>query len=287
MSATLLKAQPLKEKMMLDLKQQVESIKTNFNQTPHLSVIIVGDDKASHIYVKHKQKSCHEVGISTSSHILPSETSEEILLELICQLNTDDTVHGILVQLPLPAHISSQKVIDTISPLKDVDGFHPFNVGHLALRSPLLRPCTPYGIIKLLKYYDIPLLGQDVTIVGVSNIVGRPLSLEFLLAKATPTTCHRFTKDLESHVRRANIVVSATGVRDVIKPEWVNENAIVIDVGIHRLDNGKLCGDLDFDALKDKVSHMTPVPGGVGPMTVAVLLENTLKAFHYQNNSKN
>lgn len=275
----LLKGKPVRERVFAELEETIKQTTSAGHRKPELVVILVGNDKASEIYVNNKRKACDSIGIKTTSHALPEETSETDLLALIDTLNVSTTVDGILVQLPLPAHISSEKVIERIAIHKDVDGFHPYNVGRLALRHPGLRPCTPYGIIRMLKHYHIDPTGKDVTIVGVSNIVGRPLMLEFLLARATPTACHRFTKDLKKHVARADILVSATGVRGIIDPSWINPQAVVIDVGIHRLDDGRITGDLDFEAISPNVKAITPVPGGVGPMTITVLLENTVNSY--------
>ncbi len=283
MNTKVLNGQIVRDKLFEQLKASVATMK----EKPHLSVILVGEDRASQIYVNHKKKACALCGITTTTHALPKNTTEEALLSLIDTLNNDKYIHGILVQLPLPQHISTDKIISAIAINKDVDGFHPYNIGRLAQRMPSLRPCTPYGIIKLLDYYDIPLVGKNVTVVGVSNIVGRPLVLELLLAKATPTACHRFTKNLAQHINNADIVVSATGVRNVIDPEWISPDAIVIDVGIHRLPSGEITGDLDHSALDGNVYAMTPVPGGVGTMNVTVLLENTVNAFLLQQNPAN
>ncbi len=259
------------------LKQQVNVFKKRYNYAPKLSAIIVGDDPASKIYVRNKAKACEDIGMTSQLIQLDTSTSEMELLAAIETLNKDPSSHGILVQLPLPQHISSQKVIESISPDKDVDGFHPYNVGKLTSRIPSLRPCTPYGIMQLLEAYNLSLKGKDATIIGVSNIVGRPLALEFLLAGATVTSCHRHTRDIERHIKTADIVVSATGVRNIFDQSVIPSKAIVIDVGIHRINN-KVCGDLDFDYLKDRVEYITPVPGGVGPMTITVLLQNTYQA---------
>lgn len=285
MTATLLKGAPVSNAIFATLTEKITKNLQSGQRPPHLSVILVGEDKASLVYIGHKRRACKKIGISAKTHQLDADVSESELLTLIHTLNADANVDGILVQLPLPDHISSQTVIDAINVNKDVDGFHPFNVGRLALRHPHLRPCTPYGIMQLLTHYEIPVRGQNVTIVGVSNIVGRPMFLEFLLARATPTACHRFTTDLKQCIQNADIVVSATGVHNVIDPDWFKPTAVVIDVGMHRLDDGRLCGDMDFDKLKDKVAFLTPVPGGVGPMTVATLLQNTYFAYTLNQNT--
>jgi methylenetetrahydrofolate dehydrogenase (NADP+)/methenyltetrahydrofolate cyclohydrolase len=249
---------------------------------PGLAVILLGDDAASCIYVNSKRKTCVELGFQSFAYNLPYETSEHALLTLIDTLNQRDDVDGILVQLPLPPHIQEQTIIESIRPTKDVDGFHPINFGKLAQGNPGLRPCTPYGIIQLLNYYSIPLAGAHAVVVGSSNIVGRPMALELLLAKATVTVCHSSTKNLERHVRMADLLVVATGVKNVIQTEWLNKNQTVVDVGTHRLPNGSSCGDIDFQAAVNQVAWITPVPGGVGPMTICTLLQNTLfAANHY------
>lgn len=260
------------------IKQQVQERIDKGLRVPGLAVILVGNDPASEVYVSHKRKDCEQVGIISKAFDMPSTTSQQELLELIDTLNNDSTVDGILVQLPLPAGLRANEVLERIDPKKDVDGFHPFNVGRLAQRIPLLRPCTPAGIIDLLEGTGIDLHGQHAVVVGASNIVGRPMGLELLLKGSTVTTCHRFTKDTEEHVRRADIVIVAVGKPGIVKGEWIKEGAIVIDVGINRTEDGKLIGDVDFDEAAKRASYITPVPGGVGPMTRAKLLENTLFA---------
>ncbi|MGL4474368.1 MAG: bifunctional methylenetetrahydrofolate dehydrogenase/methenyltetrahydrofolate cyclohydrolase FolD [Shewanella sp.] len=255
---------------------------------PGLAVILVGADPASQVYVGSKRKACEEVGFASYSYDLPADTSEHALLTLIDECNADPKVDGILVQLPLPAHISDAKVIERIAPDKDVDGFHPYNIGRLAQRNPLLRPCTPKGIMTLIESTGIDTYGLDAVIVGASNIVGRPMTLELLLAGCTTTTCHRFTKDLEGKIRQADLLVVAVGKPHFIPGDWIKPGAIVIDVGINRLDSGKLVGDVDFDGAVNRAQFITPVPGGVGPMTIASLLENTLFAaeqYHDQHNA--
>lgn len=254
-------------------------------RAPGLAVVLVGEDPASQVYVGSKRRACEEVGFISQSYDLPTTTSEAELLALIDKLNQDDTIDGILVQLPLPAGIDTTQILERILPDKDVDGFHPYNLGRLAQRIPKLRSCTPKGIITLLDRYNLPLRGKHAVVVGASNIVGRPMSLELLLAGCTTTTCHRFTKDLEHHVRQADILVVAVGKANFIPGSWVKEGAVVIDVGINRLATGQLVGDVDFEVARTRASFITPVPGGVGPMTVASLIENTLMAceqFHTQ-----
>ncbi|EOX4447712.1 bifunctional methylenetetrahydrofolate dehydrogenase/methenyltetrahydrofolate cyclohydrolase FolD [Vibrio alginolyticus] len=252
-------------------------------RAPGLAVVLVGEDPASQVYVGSKRRACEEVGFVSKSFDLPASSSEEELLALIDELNNDDEIDGILVQLPLPAGIDTTHVLERIHPEKDVDGFHPYNVGRLAQRIPKLRSCTPKGIITLLDRYNIELRGKHAVVVGASNIVGRPMTLELLLAGCTTTTCHRFTKDLESHVRQADVVVVAVGKPNFIPGEWIKKGAVVVDVGINRLDSGKLVGDVEYDKARENASFITPVPGGVGPMTVASLIENTMLAceqFH-------
>ncbi|WP_046006717.1 bifunctional methylenetetrahydrofolate dehydrogenase/methenyltetrahydrofolate cyclohydrolase FolD [Pseudoalteromonas rubra] len=247
-------------------------------RAPGLAVVLVGQDPASQVYVGSKRKACEEVGFVSKSYDLPADTSEEQLLELVDTLNQDPSVDGILVQLPLPEGLDAEKVLERIHPHKDVDGFHPYNVGRLAQRMPALRPCTPKGIITLLDSTGVRYKGMHAVVVGASNIVGRPMSLELLLAGCTTTVCHKFTQDLEAHVRRADLLVVAVGKPEFIPGDWIKEGAMVIDVGINRLESGKLVGDVQYDVAEQRASFITPVPGGVGPMTVASLIENTLEA---------
>ncbi len=247
---------------------------------PGLAVLLVGSDAASQVYVRSKRRACQEVGMASFAHDLPADTREAELLALIDRLNADPAVDGILLQLPLPDHIRPEVVLERIDPAKDVDGFHPYNIGRLAQRLPGLRPCTPRGIMRLLEHYEIPVRGQHAVVVGASNIVGRPAALELLLAGATVTICHRFTRDLQAHVERAQLLVVAVGKPGLIPGDWIAPGATVIDVGINRLPDGSLRGDVDFDAARQRAAWITPVPGGVGPMTIAMLLENTLAAAH-------
>ena len=252
-------------------------------RAPGLAVVLVAEDPASQVYVGSKRKACEEVGFVSKSFDLPATATEHELLTLVDQLNEDPEIDGILVQLPLPAGIDTTHVLERITPEKDVDGFHPYNVGRLAQRMPKLRSCTPKGIITLLDRYNIDLRGKHAVVVGASNIVGRPMTLELLLAGCTTTTCHRFTKDLEGHVRQADVVVVAVGKPNFIPGAWIKKGAVVVDVGINRLESGKLVGDVEYDVAKESASFITPVPGGVGPMTVASLIENTMIAceqFH-------
>lgn len=278
MTAKLLDGKTVSESLRLNIKQTIAKNLAQSPLPPKLAVILVGHDPASSIYVANKRKACQDVGILSLSYNLPEETSELDLLALITKLNQDETIHGILVQLPLPQHINAIHIIEAIRPDKDVDGFHPYNQGRLMQRLPLLRPCTPFGVMQLLKAYDIPVKSRDVVVVGVSNIVGRPMALEFLLAGATITCCHRLTQNLKKHIQQAEIVVVATGVLDVVPADFFCKEQVVIDVGIHRMPDGRLRGDVDFDAVQKRVGWITPVPGGVGPMTVVSLLQNTLLA---------
>jgi methylenetetrahydrofolate dehydrogenase (NADP+) / methenyltetrahydrofolate cyclohydrolase len=278
MTASILDGKKAAAQLKYDIKLAVDAMLAKGQRRPGLAVILVGEDSASHIYVTNKRKACREVGFNSYAYDLPQNTSEQELFDLIRQLNESPEIDGILLQLPLPTTINSNRVIECISPTKDVDGFHPYNMGRLAQRFPLLRPCTPYGIINLLAFHQIPLVGKHTVVLGASNIVGRPMALEFLLAAATVTVCHRFTQNLEKHVRIADLLVVATGIQDVIDVNWLNSQQILIDVGMHRLSSGKIRGDIDFERAKDKVAWITPVPGGVGPMTIATLLQNTFIA---------
>ncbi len=279
MTAQLLNGKAIAEDLLSRIKQRIETRLAEGKRTACLAVILVGDSAASQIYVANKRRSCEQAGMRSLAYNLPTETTEAELLKLINELNADEGVDGILVQLPLPQHIDAERVIETIHPAKDVDGFHPYNVGRLALRMPLLRPCTPHGVMTMLESLNINLKGLNAVVVGASNIVGRPMSLELLLAGCTVTTCHRFTRDLPGILAGADLVVVAVGKPGFIKGEWIREGAIVVDVGINRLDNGKICGDVEFDTAKERAAWITPVPGGVGPMTVATLMENTLDAL--------
>ncbi|MDR3477024.1 MAG: bifunctional methylenetetrahydrofolate dehydrogenase/methenyltetrahydrofolate cyclohydrolase FolD [Gammaproteobacteria bacterium] len=245
---------------------------------PGLAVILVGDDPASEIYVRNKRQACEEVGFKSVYHQLPAATTQDELNTLIQTLNQDASIDGILVQLPLPSHIDSDNVIEHIDPNKDVDGFHPYNLGRLAQRRPLLRPCTPYGVMTLLDSIQTVYKGREAVVIGASNIVGLPMALELLSAGCTITVCHRLTENIEEHVKKADILVSAVGSPGIIKGNWIKPGATVIDIGITRLADGKLAGDVEFQAASERAAWITPVPGGVGPMTVATLLKNTLIA---------
>ncbi|VEB22784.1 bifunctional methylenetetrahydrofolate dehydrogenase/methenyltetrahydrofolate cyclohydrolase FolD [Avibacterium volantium] len=278
MTAQIISGTALSKEIKSEIAEKIQQYTQQGKRAPGLAVILVGADPASQVYVASKRKSCEEIGMFSKSYDLPESTTEQELLALIDELNADPLIDGILVQLPLPAHINSTSVIERISPNKDVDGFHPYNVGRLCQRIPTLRACTPYGVIKLLETTGIGFYGQHAVIVGASNIVGRPMALELLLAGCTVTVTHRFTKDLEHHVKQADILVVAVGKPQFIPGEWIKEGAVVIDVGINRVD-GKLSGDVEFDKAKERAGYITPVPGGVGPMTVAMLMFNTLYAY--------
>ncbi len=278
MPATILDGKEIAARLRADIKSRVDERLDANKRPPGLAVILIGSDPASQVYVSHKRKACEAAGIYSISYDLPEDTTQHELLTIIEELNNDTKIDGILVQLPLPKHIDTQLVIEQIHPDKDVDGFHPENIGKLTLRIPALRPCTPYGVMHLLDYTGETYKGRHAVIVGASNIVGRPMTMELLLAGATVTICHRFTKNTSALVRQADIVIAAAGKPGLVKGEWVKPGATVIDVGINRLANGKLAGDVEFNAAVEKAQWITPVPGGVGPMTVAMLLQNTLTA---------
>lgn len=278
MSAKILNGKEIAQLRRADIATMVKRRALEGLGVPGLAVILVSDDSASQIYVRNKKSACAEVGFFSDSYDLPASTSQQELLELIDALNSNDRIHGILVQLPLPDQISEEVIIERIHPAKDVDGFHPYNIGRLAQRLPGLRPCTPRGIMTLLESTDRAIRGAHAVIVGASNIVGRPMALELLLAAATVTVCHKFTEDLQSHVSRADILVVAVGKTGVIESDWIKPGAIVIDVGINRLEDGRLVGDIEFASAMNRAGWITPVPGGVGPMTIVTLLENTLRA---------
>ena len=277
MTAKIIDGKAIAEQNLNKLKKEIIERENEGIRPPCLAVILVGDDPASSIYVNKKKSACANVGIKSVSHQLPSDTTQPDLNDLINTLNQDKDVDGILVQSPLPKHLDEDLIIELISPNKDVDGFHPFNIGSLAIRQPRLRSCTPYGVIKMLKASNINLEGLDATIVGVSNNVGRPMALELLLEKCTITSCHSRTKDLENKVRQADLVVVAAGRQNLVRGEWIKKGAIVVDIGINRINN-KLVGDVEFEVASKNASYITPVPGGVGPMTVSTLMENTLQA---------
>ena len=281
MSAQLIDGKAIAERVKAEVAEGVEKRIKKGLRAPGLAVILVGQDPASEVYVRNKANACEKVGFKSETIKLSADTSQAELEALIDQFNADKNIDGILLQLPLPEHLSSDPLLERIKPDKDVDGFHPFNLGRLAQRLPLLRPCTPKGIITLLESTDQTLRGKDAVIVGASNIVGRPMGLELLLAGCTVTTTHRFTKDLPLKVSQADIVVVAAGKPGLVKGEWIKKGATVIDVGINRLDDGTLVGDVEFEVAKERAAWITPVPGGVGPMTVATLMENTLYAANH------
>jgi len=286
MSAELINGKEISQAIRKDLEKKVAEL-TDKGMKPGLAVILVGDDPASRTYVSSKQKSCQAIGVESVLIELSSEVSEADLLEKIEELNNDDHIHGILVQLPLPPHISETKVIDTISSEKDVDGFHPVNIGKMMTGQDTFLPCTPFGVMEMLKYSGIKTEGKNAVVVGRSNIVGKPMGQLLLNENATVTYCHSRTSDLRSFTQKADILVAAVGKPKMIKAEHIKEGAIVIDVGIHRDQNGKLCGDVDFEEVKEKASFITPVPGGVGPMTITMLLYNTVKSAQIRLNDRN
>ena len=271
------------KKIALEVRKEImREVSALTGRAPGLAVIIVGDDPASEVYVKHKQAACHEVGIRSQKFALPFSATQTDILDVIEQLNQDPLIDGILLQLPLPAHVDADVLLEAILPNKDVDGFHPYNLGRLAQRRPALRPCTPWGVMHLLNHIQCDFKNSDAVVIGSSNIVGRPMALELLLAGATVTVCHSNTRDLVKYLQLADIVVSAVGKPGFIKGEWLKEGATIIDVGITRLDSGQLVGDIEFESAQKRAKWITPVPGGVGPMTVAMLLKNTLLAYQLQ-----
>jgi len=280
-SAKIIDGKAIATEIRQSIRERVDERTRKGLRRPGLAVVLIGLDPASQVYVRGKRKACEEAGFHSVAHDLPADTSQEHLLALIDELNAASDIDGILVQLPLPAHIDPERIIERIRPDKDVDGFHPYNIGRLAARVPVLRPCTPKGIMTLLHRTGEPIKGRNAVIVGASNIVGRPMSLELLIAGCTVTTCHRFTRDLADHVARAEILVVAVGKHGVVNGDWVRPESIAIDVGMNRLDDGQLVGDIPFDAAAGRAGWITPVPGGVGPMTIASLLENTLYALEH------
>jgi methylenetetrahydrofolate dehydrogenase (NADP+) / methenyltetrahydrofolate cyclohydrolase len=278
MSAQIIDGKAIAGKIKAQIRAQVEQMTARGLRRPGLAVIMVGDNPASAVYVRNKRSACDESGIVSVALDLPYSTTQQELLQLIETLNLDSAIDGILVQLPLPRHIEQSAVIEKIDPTKDVDGFHPYNVGRLALRVPLIRPCTPFGVTKLIEHVGVSPKGKHCVVIGASNIVGRPMALELLLMGGTVTVCHRFTGDLEPFTRAADILVVAVGRPGIIRGEWIKPGSLVIDVGMSRMPDGKLCGDVDFEGARKNAAWITPVPGGVGPMTVAMLMKNTLEA---------
>ncbi|MBL6686110.1 MAG: bifunctional methylenetetrahydrofolate dehydrogenase/methenyltetrahydrofolate cyclohydrolase FolD [Methylophilaceae bacterium] len=277
MVAQIIDGKQIASDLLEKIRQEILERASNGIRNPCLAVILIGDNPASHVYVKNKKLACEKVGIKSVAYDFDSSITQNELLRLVKEINSNQEIDGILIQSPLPEHIDEDVIINAIDPKKDVDGFHPFNIGLLAIRQPKLRSCTPYGVIKMLKASNINLEGLDATIVGVSNNVGRPMALELLLEKCTTTSCHSRTKNLEEKVRQADLVVVAAGRQNLVRGEWIKKGAIVIDIGINRVDN-KLVGDVEFEVASKNAAYITPVPGGVGPMTVATLMENTLIA---------
>jgi methylenetetrahydrofolate dehydrogenase (NADP+)/methenyltetrahydrofolate cyclohydrolase len=286
MSAQVIDGKKIAADIREKIRQRVAGRLAAGQRAPGLAVILVGEDPASAIYVRNKRKACDEAGFLSRAYDLPGDADEAQLFALIDELNADPAIDGILVQLPLPAAIDQSKVIERIDPAKDVDGFHPFNVGRLAQRIPLLRPCTPLGVMTLLERHGISVKGRHAVVVGASNIVGRPMCLELLLEGATTTVCHRFTRDLQAEVERAEILVVAVGKPGLIPGSWIRPGAAVLDVGISRLADGRIAGDVEFEPARERAAYITPVPGGVGPMTVAMLLSNTLDAARLRDHAK-
>jgi methylenetetrahydrofolate dehydrogenase (NADP+)/methenyltetrahydrofolate cyclohydrolase len=276
--AEIIDGKGIAKRVRAELKAEVEQLVSSDGLRPGLAVVLVGDDEASQVYVRNKKRACEEAGILSIEHKLGTETTEDELLALINRLNNDPTIHGILVQLPLPPGLNEEAILERINPAKDVDGFHPFNIGRLLTGNPVFSPCTPLGIMKLIDETGVDLTGKEAVIVGRSNIVGKPMALMLLAKHATVTICHSRTKDLPEKVRGADIVVAAVGVTEMVKGDWIKEGAVVIDVGINRNDEGKLVGDVEFEGASKKASFITPVPGGVGPMTIAMLLANTVSS---------
>ena len=278
MSAKIIDGKAIAENLLQDLKKEIDVRSKKGIRNPSLAVVLIGSNPASSIYVKNKRLACEKIGVKSIAYDLPNETSEKELLTLIQSLNNDNSIDGILVQSPLPSHINNDIIFENISPLKDVDGFHPKNIGLLAIKQPQLRSCTPYGVMKLIKATQLAIQGLDAIVVGSSNHVGRPMALELLLGGCTVTICNRYTQKLQQKIELADIVVAAAGIPDMIKGSWIKPGAIAIDIGINRLESGKIIGDIEFDIAKTRAGFITPVPGGVGPMTVATLMENTLLA---------
>ena len=276
--ATIIDGKAVAKDVQKQIKAEVEGLERRWSMAPGLAVVLVGDDPASHIYVRNKEKACKDVGIKSFEHFLPATVLERELLALVHQLNKDKHVHGILVQLPLPPHIHSERILDAVSPYKDVDGFHPVNQGKLVVGADGFRPCTPLGVMKLLEAAECDPKGKNAVVVGRSNIVGKPVALMLLEKHATVTICHSRTASLRDEVSRGDIVVVAIGKPGIVRGEWIKPGAVVIDVGINRLPTGKLSGDVEFEVAKERAAAITPVPGGVGPMTISMLLFNTLKA---------
>jgi methylenetetrahydrofolate dehydrogenase (NADP+)/methenyltetrahydrofolate cyclohydrolase len=278
LTAQIINGKAIAADIVREVREATDGLERRGLRRPGLAVVMVGDNPASAVYVRNKRRACEQTGIVSVAHDLPATTTTEELLALIDRLNADPAIDGVLVQLPLPAHVQATAVLEHVDPFKDVDGFHPYNIGRLVQRTPLLRPCTPYGIILMLERAGLPIRGRNAVVVGQSNIVGRPMALELLMKAATITVCHSATYDLEAHVGAAEILVAAMGKPRFIPGAWIRPGAVVIDVGINRLEGGRLVGDVAFDEARERAGHITPVPGGVGPMTIAVLMKNTLEA---------
>jgi methylenetetrahydrofolate dehydrogenase (NADP+)/methenyltetrahydrofolate cyclohydrolase len=279
MSARLIDGKAIAASVREEIRREVEALKAAGRRVPGLGVILVGTDPASSIYVRHKREACVAAGMHSVVREMPATSTQDEVLAAVEAMNRDDAIDGILVQQPTPKQVSGKAVIDAIAVAKDVDGFNPFNLGLLAQRTPHLRPCTPYGVIRMLEHVGIDPKGMDAVVLGQSNIVGRPMALELLIKSATVTICHSQTKDLIGHVRRADLVVAGIGKPEFVKGDWIKPGAVVIDVGINRLPSGKVVGDVEFASAAERASWITPVPGGVGPMTIAMLLQNTLEAY--------
>jgi methylenetetrahydrofolate dehydrogenase (NADP+) / methenyltetrahydrofolate cyclohydrolase len=285
MTATIIDGNALSQVLRADFKNEVETLKMR-GVTPGLAVIIVGDDPASHVYVRNKVKACANIGMHSELHGMPADISQAELLAKIHALNNNSAIHGLLVQLPVPKHIDNKAIIEAIAAEKDVDGFHHANLGALVVGEPTFQPCTPYGVMKMLDHHNIPIEGQHAVVVGRSNIAGKPMALMLINRSATTTVCTSKTRDLGSITRQADILVVATGKANMISVDMVKEGAVVIDIGINRLPDGKLAGDVHFESVKEKASHITPVPGGVGPMTITMLLSNTIAAAKLSSNRR-
>ncbi|MEY4763229.1 MAG: hypothetical protein RLZZ200_3086 [Pseudomonadota bacterium] len=282
MTARLMDGKAIAQALRNEIKTKVDALTAAGKRVPGLAVVIVGQDPASQIYVRNKHLATEAAGMKSIMKVLPETATQQEVLAVVAELNADPSVDGILVQLPVPKHIDSKAVIDAIAVEKDVDGFNPENIGLLAQRTPRLRPCTPYGCMKMLEHSGIDVKGMDAVVLGQSNIVGRPAALELLMKGATVTICHSQTKDLVGHIRRADVIVAGIGKPEFVKGEWIKPGAIVIDVGINRLPSGKVVGDVEFETAKEVASWITPVPGGVGPMTIAMLIQNTLEAYEHR-----
>ena len=278
MTARIIDGKSIAEELKREVRSGTDALEQRGLRRPGLAVVMVGNDAASAVYVRNKRRACQETGILSAAHDLPQSTSEQELLALIDRLNADPAIDGILVQMPLPRHVASVAVLERIDPAKDVDGFHPYNVGRLAQQMPLVRPCTPYGIILLMERVGLEIRGRDAVVLGRSNIVGRPMALELLMKSATVTICHSATRDLATHIGAAEILIASVGKPAFVRGAWIRPGAVVIDIGINRLNDGRLVGDVAFEEALERAGHITPVPGGVGPMTVAALMKNTLDA---------